>query len=67
VEGLWFVLAAVCVVAGVALLVLDRRRRRTPEAPAAVATERAGDRPRERPAEPPAGEPGDLFREHPPR
>ncbi|MBW0093432.1 hypothetical protein I4I73_27610 [Pseudonocardia sp. KRD-184] len=66
-EGLWFVLAAVCVVAGVALLVLDRRRRRAPAAPAATATERAGQQPRERPAEPSAGEPGDLFREHPPR
>lgn len=66
-EGLWFALAAVCVVAGVALLVLDRRRRRLPTAPAAVPSERAGDQARERPAEPPAGEPGDLFREHPPR
>ncbi|QJY46204.1 hypothetical protein [Pseudonocardia broussonetiae] len=62
-EGLWFALAAVCVVAGLALLVIDRRRRRSPAAPVAATVER----PAERPADPPAGEPGDLFREHPPR
>lgn len=62
----WLVVAAVCVVAGIVLLALDRKRRR-PEPPAAEPSpDKAPEPPAAEPHPENAPEPGSLFRPNTP-
>ncbi|ODU03561.1 MAG: hypothetical protein ABS81_13795 [Pseudonocardia sp. SCN 72-86] len=57
----WLVVAVVCVVAGIVLLVLDRKRRRPPVEPTSPGPTDDAGKPEE-----PSPEPGSLFRPNTP-